>query len=365
MIPSNITRDHVLQAIQEIKDTSIPPQRESVNYDLIVEGKRYPPKYVISIANKYANGPELDSKLFDAIEAKTFLPKLGFEVKLKFDIKIGDVIANQQLSTLFQCGTQGGMRRSNKTNTLVIISDQTKPYFKDEWKGNVLQYTGMGITGDQKIDYAQNKTLAESNTNGVEVHLFEVFSPGKYTYHGIVELAGGPYEKSQPDKDGNERKVIIFPLKIISEEEQVSDSIIIAGMGWSSKRWEGYEEKDIILDYIPREAWNFFDFGDQFYYGLTSDKKAVRFKNGGLVLLFSTEPITNQRVLVGFYGSASFGDFTIPIDIADTINDKEIQQQFKQKFPESTGRTVRNIKAVKNLSTCFLNQLNLTSKILA
>ena len=110
----------MIKAIQEIESLKekIPTNRESVNYDVIFEGKRYPPKFVISLANKFANGSELSANEFDAIDAKTFLPKLGFEVKLKFDIKPGDVVNNQQISTLFSCGTQGGMRKSNKTNTL-------------------------------------------------------------------------------------------------------------------------------------------------------------------------------------------------------------------------------------------------------
>ena len=190
MIPSNITQEHIIKAIQEIESLkeSIPHHRQSVNYDVIYEGKRYPPKFVISLANKFANGKELDSNEFDAIEAKTFLPKLGFEIALKFDIKAGDVLGSQQISTLFGCGTQGGMRKSNRTNTLVIISDKTKPFYFDEWKGDILHYTGMGITGNQDINYSQNKTLKESKNNGVEVHLFEVFYPCKYTYQGIVEL---------------------------------------------------------------------------------------------------------------------------------------------------------------------------------
>lgn len=218
MIPHNITKDHILQAIQEIDSLEkIPYPRVSVNYDLFYQGKRYPPKYVISIANKYANGSELKSTEFDAIEAKTFLPKLGFEVKLKFEIKFGDVINNQQISTLFSVGNSGGMRKSNKTNTLVLISDQTKNFYKDEWKGDIFHYTGMGLSGDQDINYNQNKTLTESRNNGVEVHLFEVFSPGQYTYQGIVELVDDPYYEMQNDQNGNERKVVIFPLKLIDE----------------------------------------------------------------------------------------------------------------------------------------------------
>ena len=63
-------------------------------------------------------------------------------------------------------------------------------------------------------NYRQNKTLSESASNGVEIHLFEIFDSidPKYEYQGIVKLAGEPYICEQPDANGNMRKVCIFPL---------------------------------------------------------------------------------------------------------------------------------------------------------
>ena len=43
--------------------------------------------------------------------------------------------------------------------------------YSDDWDGDTLLYTGMGQKGDQSLTFAQNKTLAESNSNGVTVHL--------------------------------------------------------------------------------------------------------------------------------------------------------------------------------------------------
>lgn len=74
------------------------------------------------------------------------------------------------------------MRKSNTTNTLVIVTDYTRGVYHDKWIGGVLHYTGMGLLGDQDINYMQNRTLNESATNGVDVHLFEVMEPGEYTY---------------------------------------------------------------------------------------------------------------------------------------------------------------------------------------
>lgn len=106
----------------------------------------------------------------------------------------------------------GGMRRSTTTGTLVIISDHTKGLYDDKWYGDELHYTGMGKNGDQIITGNQNKTLAESDTNGVEVHLFEVLERSKYIYQGVVHLCGKPYQKNQKDDSGNMRKVWMFPL---------------------------------------------------------------------------------------------------------------------------------------------------------
>jgi 5-methylcytosine-specific restriction protein A len=79
----------------------------------------------------------------------------------------------------------------------------------------------MGLEGDQKIDTAQNKTLAESRTNGVEVFLFEVYQAGNYIFRGQVELAAQPYQEDQSDIKGLLRKVWIFPLKFINGSKSV------------------------------------------------------------------------------------------------------------------------------------------------
>jgi 5-methylcytosine-specific restriction enzyme A len=134
-----------------------------------------------------------------------------FEPNLQKD----QLIDNQYLCSIFKCSPQGGMRRSLKTNTLVVISDQTKRVYRDLWKDGVLLYTGMGLAGDQNLDYGQNRTLKESPDNGVRVFLFEITLPGLYKCRGEVKLVGEPYQSKQSDKNGLSRMVWIFPLKLI------------------------------------------------------------------------------------------------------------------------------------------------------
>ncbi|MFM2476383.1 HNH endonuclease [Celerinatantimonas sp. MCCC 1A17872] len=134
----------------------------------------------------------------------------------------GEKINNQQLCDIFGCSPQGGMRKSNSTNTLVLISNHIKSIYDDRWDGNTLHYTGMGTTGAQSLNFAQNKTLAQSETNGISIYLFEVFKDKEYTYQGEVLLVDPPYTESQPGHDGSSRPVYIFPLQLKSTQRVAS-----------------------------------------------------------------------------------------------------------------------------------------------
>ncbi len=134
-------------------------------------------------------------------------------------LEIGQIIKNADIVEIFKCGNMGGMRRSKTTNTLVIISDYTKGLYHDKWIGGVLHYTGMGKSGGQDIQWAQNATLAESGSNGIDVHLFEVIDAGEYIYCGRIELVGKPYTDIQPGEDGNVRNVWMFPIKPVPDND--------------------------------------------------------------------------------------------------------------------------------------------------
>ncbi len=74
----------------------------------------------------------------------------------------------------------------------------------------------MRKKGDQVLKGNQNITLYESETNGIKVHLFETFVSTKHIYKGFVKLSGTPFIGEQEDVDGINRKVWLFPLKLIN-----------------------------------------------------------------------------------------------------------------------------------------------------
>ncbi len=93
MVPDNITKEHILKAIEEIDSEGVRSGRQSSTYDLEYNEKSYPPKLVVSLANKYANGEELDHNTFSGgigTQAFKLLEKFEFNITEKMNTKIAN-----------------------------------------------------------------------------------------------------------------------------------------------------------------------------------------------------------------------------------------------------------------------------------
>ena len=96
-----------------------------------------------------------------------------------FSLKTNQIVTPSQLADLFQVKTLKQSRFIKETNTLVLISDYTKGDRPNKWIGDTLH-----LTGNQKITGSTYSKLADSRTNGVTIHLFQVMNPKEYTYSG-------------------------------------------------------------------------------------------------------------------------------------------------------------------------------------
>lgn len=81
-IPNNITREHVFRAIIRIIKEDVPDKRDFRKWALEYDGDLYPVKLVISWANVYPNGEELDPSPdnFTTYMAQRYLKKLKFNI---------------------------------------------------------------------------------------------------------------------------------------------------------------------------------------------------------------------------------------------------------------------------------------------
>jgi len=143
-------------------------------------------------------------------------------------LKLGNTYLNSEICSTFSCSLFAGMNKSNKTNSLVLISNHVKSIYADRWDGDALLYTGTGRSGDQTLKGNQNINLYESDTNGLTVYLFEVFIEKQYVYQGIVALAAEPFQEEQYDKNDKLRKAWVFPLRLESSNKPI-DRLLIEG----------------------------------------------------------------------------------------------------------------------------------------
>ncbi|MCK1158605.1 hypothetical protein MX000_00225 [Streptococcus uberis] len=144
------------------------------------------------------------------------------------DFIVNEVYTNDQLEQAFKHSKMSGMRYSTTTNTLVLISKNTKTnLYKDKWIDNTLHYTGMGKNGDQLLT-SQNRRLANSNEDSnLKVYLFEVFNEKEMTFAGQVYLSEPYYMDEEFDEKGNLRKVYKFPIKTIYDNYAPSSTNIL------------------------------------------------------------------------------------------------------------------------------------------
>ena len=153
------------------------------------------------------------------------------------------------------------------------------------------------------------------------------------------------------------------------------DSIIISKIAWSYNGWTGFDIEGYnnrakygykhIKDFgLAHEWWMFHDFGDENYLGHieTGTRGVNAFKNNGLILIASTNPEEKEFYLVGFYGKAEWGEYSLPTSLWETlsIDDKETLKQdaglglIDKNGPEELReRTTLNWRGKKEYSTLF------------
>lgn len=114
--PNKITREHIFEAVTKIEKekTSL---NHSIRYDVIINGKRYPPKEIIRISYKIATG--LDAGLiYGGEQVNLILNKLDFKIDIK--------------NSFWKLGCNWGKGSPNFFNLLkennIVIGTSDRPY---------------------------------------------------------------------------------------------------------------------------------------------------------------------------------------------------------------------------------------------
>lgn len=80
----NLSKQDIIEAIKYIDTNGVLEKNRSVKHELVLEnGKKYPPKYVIAVAEHITYGCEIDVSGFTTDDAINFLKKRGFCIEMK------------------------------------------------------------------------------------------------------------------------------------------------------------------------------------------------------------------------------------------------------------------------------------------
>jgi hypothetical protein len=224
-----ITKADILQALRALDHGGEHPYGESTHYDVVFEGRRYPPKAVVGLGARRLLGRVMEPREFKGArdsEAFRVLKNLGFDVRRKQDAVAGPILSPRQVYSWDQLGelfrfsvphlqVAGGMISRPKQNALLIVTypGGAKSFnYDDRWEGADLIYTGRGKIGPQRYT-GQNRALGE---NARTIFVFEPAGPR------LLKFLGNPiciehFQDTGEDANGQLRPIIRFRLRFPKE----------------------------------------------------------------------------------------------------------------------------------------------------
>lgn len=124
-------------------------------------------------------------------------------------LKIGEIVSNRRLMDIFHCACEGGIRYSSKTETVVVVINNTKDGRPNRENEGRLFFAGRPFKHGETFEGA-NKRLENFLREGKPVFVFQVDEPGKYQYRGRAAASGVP----EIAIDNSGEKYPVFPMKL-------------------------------------------------------------------------------------------------------------------------------------------------------
>lgn len=95
-----ISKQNIVDAIKYIDEYGVPDKNKNTQYVLVMDnGKTYPPKYVIGVANYLANGTEITTDSYHEVEVKNYFETKGYKIEAKQEKFELTITASKVVST--------------------------------------------------------------------------------------------------------------------------------------------------------------------------------------------------------------------------------------------------------------------------
>ena len=105
-----LKKQNIIDALKFIDEKGVPDHNASVKYALVSgDGKKYPPKYVVAVADYLANGTDISTTGFNAVEAKNYLEGQGFTIETKQQEKFELTVTAESVESTDECFTMDNL----------------------------------------------------------------------------------------------------------------------------------------------------------------------------------------------------------------------------------------------------------------
>ena len=266
-----VSEQNIIDALKYIDENGVPDRNRSSQYILITDdGKQYPPKYVIAVANHIGNGGEISTEGYNAVEAKNYFKTRGYAVeerqeKYELIITANEVISSDERFTLDNLSlgdgykpleayykksdgniiqrkyNRGERRNSNQTlprlacqifeNQIAALSDYDKEKFP------ICKYTlseeprcGIFATVDEfrkHINTIEYVTYSRDNGPTFVFYCWNIFSTIVFVQECLKRYGdeGDQFVLSYREKTDQEKKQAVEETTVNEDTQQVTNGI--------------------------------------------------------------------------------------------------------------------------------------------
>ena len=231
-IPDKITRENILQALQEIDQVGWDKKNDSIKYDLVFNGKRYPPKIVVKYAHKSAFGTLLDVSEFSGGEDSTnvFFAEKKFDIDLKPKtsqfLVLEKFYSREDLKSQFNISdatiNNGIFKPKEYSSVWLFVTEEKTPdkvQYKDYFDDYVLKFEGQT---KRRTDH----WLIDHKKEGNEILVFYRKNKNQYPDYGFRYLGPFSYYSHISDESiPGPTRFLLYPIKMAPDNESPTSGV--------------------------------------------------------------------------------------------------------------------------------------------
>lgn len=304
---NNFTKQNILDAVKYIDKNGIPDKNKSAKYEFAFDsGKKYPAKYVISVANHLVNNVDISNEEFNDIEARNILMGLDFVIETRQEkftliITANEVISSDERFSIDNLGLGNNYKPLDtyfKSSSGEIIkrkyakgekrsSNQTMPRLACQ----IFEESLVALSEEEKVNFPICKYNAESELIRGIFSSVEEFKK----YRNSIEYFIYKY--------GNEKLLVSYCWNIFSTITFVKECL---------KRF-GKEGDQFVLTYREKDKKEVEQLADQKFI----DNKYDVVESNGYMNQYSNQLIESKNIILR--GAPGTGKSYLAKEIATDI----------------------------------------------